>query len=252
MKGGLRIISVASIILILDALIYGFVYVWMNGQWLVINKILAVNKDIGGKYEYKKGEEISGKIVFAIVVTEICMIIFGIIWAVIDAIALNWSETFKSYKIGYQISFYGIFGSLLFATLVGAMFLYKRGLNVIMIALFVQLSPRKERRNSMAKVITIGILVGIIFIVFGLAIWVITLIAEALSGETGDNLFQILANLSGGLGLLAYGLIAFIFTGLALVFSFFLHNGYAFTMDKILKIEEKIDEGLDEISKQKK
>ena len=38
----------------------------------------------------------------------------------------------------------------------------------------------------------------------------------------------------------------------ALVFSFFLHNGYYFTMDRILKIEVKIDEGLDDIKKSAK
>ena len=51
--------------------------------------------------------------------------------------------------------------------------------------------------------------------------------------------------MSGGLALLSYSVIAEVFTVLALLFTFFLHNGYSFTMDKIIRMEKSLDDGLD-------
>ena len=173
------------------------------------------------------------------------MIVVGIIWAIIDAAFSDYGTTFRNYPVGIQISFYGIFGALLFTTLIFSMFFYKRGNNLILTALFVQISPKDiEKENITAKIITIGILVSISLMVLGLIIWILSLIIYAVTENTG-NIFTTLAGMSGGLALLSYSVIAEIFTILALSFTFFLHNGYSFTMDKIIKMEESLDDGLD-------
>ncbi len=242
MPGGIRILIISVIVLILDTLIYGFIYIWMNGQWVIVNKILKYNRAAQIKYDFSHTEKIVGRILFSIIVAEICMVIFGIVWAIVDAITGNWSIYFKGYPFGVKFSFYGIYGSLLFAILVGMMFIYKRGLNLIMIPLFVQISPRKDTSNIMAKIITIGFLSGIVLIAVGLISWIVSWIIEDIN----------IGSLSDGFALLIYGVIAFVFTCLALLFSFALHNGYSITMNKILKIEEKLDEGFEEMAKKKK
>ena len=245
LTGGTKILLVGGSILTLDGLMYGFVYTWVNGQWVVINQILKYNKAVEDKHTFDKNQNIIGKVTFGIVVTEILMIVVGIIWAIIDAAFSDYGTTFRNYPIGIQISFYGIFGALLFTTLIFSMFFYKRGNNLILTALFVQISPKDiEKENITAKIITIGILVSISLMVLGLIIWILSLIIYAVTENTG-NIFTTLAGMSGGLALLSYSVIAEIFTILALSFTFFLHNGYAFTMDKIIKMEESLDDGLD-------
>lgn len=241
LTGGSQILLIGGSILTLDALLYSGIYTWENGQWVVINRILKYNKAVEDKYTFEKNKKIMGNITFVIVIAEILMIVVGIIWAVIDAAFLNYGDTFRNYPIGIQISFYGIFGALLFTTLIFSMFFYKRGNNLILKALFVQVSPKDiEKDNITAKVITIGILISLSLMVIGLIIWIISLIL----GGTG-NIFTTLAGMSGGLALLSYSVIAEVFTILTLLFTFFLHNGYSFTMDKIIRMEQSLDDGFD-------
>ena len=246
LTGGSRILLVGVSILILDGLLYGFVYIWNNGQWIVINQILKYNKEVEDKYTFEKNQNITGKVTFGIIVAEILMIVVGIIWAIIDAAFLDYGSTFRNYPAGIQISFYGIFGASLFTTLIFSMFFYKRGNNLILTALFVQIGPQDvEKDNTSAKVITIGFLISILMMVIGLIIWILTIIIRAVADNDVDNIFATLAGMSGGLSLLSYSVIAEIFTILALLFTFFLHNGYNWTMDKIIKIESSLDDGIE-------
>ena len=73
----------------------------------------------------------------------------------------------------------------------------------------------------------------------GLIIWVLSLAVG------GTNIFITLSEMSGGLALLSYSVIAVVFTILALLFTFFFNNGYSFTMDKIIKIEKSLDDGME-------
>ncbi len=245
LTGGAKILLVGGSILTLDGLIYGFVYTWVNGQWVVINQILKYNKAVEDKYTFDKNQNIAGKVTFGIIVTEILMIVIGLIWAIIDAAFSDYGTTFRNYPVGIQISFYGIFGALLFTTLIFSMFFYKRGNNLILTALFIQLSPKDiEKDNITAKIITIGILVSISMMVLGLIIWILSLIINAIADDAG-NIFATLAGMSGGLALLSYSIIAEVFTILTLSFTFFLHNGYVFTMDRIIKMEQSLDDGFD-------
>ncbi|QEE14658.1 hypothetical protein DSAG12_00471 [Promethearchaeum syntrophicum] len=245
LTGGSRILLVGGSILTLDALLYSGIYTWENGQWVVINQILKYNKKMEEKHSFEKNQKIIGNITFTIIVIEVLMIVVGIIWAIIDAAFLDYGTTFRNYPVGIQISFYGIFGALLFTTLIFSMFIYKRGQNLILIALFVQISPKEiEKDNKTAKIITIGILISISLMVVGLIIWLLSVILEAVDGTTG-NIFTILAGMSGGLALLSYSVIAAVFTILILLFTFFFHNGYGFTMDKIIKMEKSLDDGME-------
>ncbi|MHA1647836.1 MAG: hypothetical protein ACTSVU_08385 [Promethearchaeota archaeon] len=249
---GLVVLIGGVLILVLDGLIFGFVYIWLNGQYAVINNILKYNLKATQKRDFTKGEKLTGQIIFGLIIAELISVVIGIIWALLDAALGNWKTTFSGYKIGFKISFYGVFFAFLFVGLIGAMFLYKRGLNLIMSSLFVKVTVApEEEKKSMAKFITLGILIGICLIAGSLILWLIIIIVQAFSTSgTSGNIFTTLAGLSGGLACLAYGILAAIFTILALIFSFFLHNGYYWVMIRILKIEKGIDKGM-EMSEQK-
>lgn len=247
LTGGSITLIIGIILLLFDGLVYSMIFIWQNGHNWVIESILQYNERVESKYSFTSKQQIAAKVFFALIVLELIGVVFGVVWAIIESITSDWGSSFRTYPVGIQISFYGIFAALFFITLVFAMFFYKRGNNLIMTALFVQYHPKeKEKENLSAKIITIGILIAITLIVVGLIIWVVTLIISATSAGGGTNLFTWLASLSNGLALLAYSALFGAFTVLGLLFSYFLHNGYYFTLEKILQLEEKIDTGLDE------
>ena len=247
LTGGSTVLMIGIIVLILDGLIFGMIYIWQNGYYLLINKILRYNQKVNEIHDFSKNERITGKIVFGIIVVILVGIVFGIVWSIIESFSGDWGTTFRTYVFGIQLSFYGFFSSLAFGTLISAMFVYKWGNNVIMKAIFIQYTPKStDKDNLPAKILAVGILVAIVLLASSLIIWVITLIVDAVSSGTTDNIFASLAALSGGLALLAYSLITELFVILILFFIFFLHNGYAFTLLKIMKTESIIDSGLEE------
>ncbi len=247
LTGGSKVLIIGLIILILDGLIYGMLYIWQNGYYLLINKILRYNQKVEEIHDFSKNERIAGKVVFGIIVMILVALVFGIVWAIIESFTGDWGEIFRDYIFGVQLSIIGLFGTLTFGTLISAMFVYKWGNNVIMKALFIQYTPKSTTKDNLpAKMLAVGILVAIVLLASSLIIWVVTLIVDALtSGGTNENIFTLLADLSGGLALLAYSLLTELFVILILIFIFFLHNGYAFTLLKIMKTEEAIDAGLD-------
>lgn len=247
LTGGTISLIVGFIVLLFDGLVYSMVYIWQNGHRWVIHSILLYNEKAEFKHVFTKNQQLTGKILFALIVAELIGVVFGVVWAIIESFTGDWGSSFRLYPVGIQISFYGVFGALFFGTMVFSMFFYKRGNNLIMTSLFVQYQPKEtEKDNFAAKVITVGILVAITLIVVGLLIWLVSLIIQAFSSGGGTNLFTFLSSLSSGLALLAYSTLFGIFTILGLLFSYFLHNGYFFTLEKILTLESKIDSSLDE------
>ncbi|MHA1619817.1 MAG: hypothetical protein ACTSVZ_11095 [Promethearchaeota archaeon] len=247
LTGGTYVLVISLIFLLFDGLLYSMIFIWENGHSFVIDSILIFNEKTLGKHDFTKNQQTVGKVLFALIVAELIGIVFGVVWAIIESFTGDWGALFRDYPIGIQISFYGIFASLFFGTMVFSMFFYKRGNNLIMTALFVQYQPKGARKDNIsAKVITIGILVAILFMFGGLIIWLIALLIEVLGSETATNLFMILAELSSGLTLLAYSTLIGVFTILALLFSYFFHNGYYVTLEKIMALESKIDSDLDE------
>lgn len=239
---GLIILIFSGIFLVLDLLIYGGVYVWMHGQGIVVNKILKYNKDVIEKYAFSKTQKTIGKIILGMVTVELLTIVLGIIWALVDAISGGGGIS-SIEEIGLKIALFSFVAAALFATLIGVLFLYKRGLNLILVAIFIQLSPVKERTNSMAKIITLGLLSGIGLIIIGLLAWLIDVILRT-TGGSETTLFTILGSLSTGLSILTYAFMALVFTILGLFFSFVFHNGYGWALEKVVKIEEGLSETL--------
>ncbi|MHA1675517.1 MAG: hypothetical protein ACTSYI_18040 [Promethearchaeota archaeon] len=247
LTGGTYILVISLIFLLFVGLVYSMIFIWQNGHKWVIDSILIYNEKIRDKHDFTKNQQTVGKVLFALIVAELIGIVFGVVWAIIESFTGDWGALFRDYPIGIQISFYGIFAALFFGTMVFSMFFYKRGNNLIMTSLFVQYQPKGAKKDNMsAKVITIGILVAILLIFGGLIIWLVSLLIDVLSAGAGTNLFIILADLSSGLTLLAYSTLIGIFTILALLFSYFFHNGYFFTLEKIMALEDKIDSDLDE------
>ncbi len=247
LTGGTYVLVISLIFLLFDGLVYSMIFIWQNGHKWVIDSILIYNEKTRDKHDFTKNQQTVGKVLFALIVAELIGVVFGVVWAIIESFTGDWGAIFETYPIGIKISFYGIFSALFFGTMVFSMFFYKRGNNLIMISLFVQYQPKGAKKDNLsAKVITIGILVAILLIFGGLIIWLVSLLIDVLSAGAGTNLFIILADLSSGLTLLAYSTLIGVFTILALLFSYFFHNGYFFTLEKIMDLESKIDSDLDD------
>ncbi len=71
LTGGSAAIAVGFSVLLFDFLIYGFIYIWLNGQWVVINKILLSNKQFQEAHTFTKNEKIVGRVIFGLIVAEL-------------------------------------------------------------------------------------------------------------------------------------------------------------------------------------
>jgi hypothetical protein len=165
------------------------------------------------------------------------MVIFGIAWAIVDALVLDWGITFRAYPIGIQVSVLGIFFTSLFGLLIVSMMLFKWGNKQILNSLFGKKHPEIKKESVLANVITIGILAGIFLITIGVIAWLISLAA----GTEFINLFLVLWALSTGLLIMGIGVVIAIFLLLILAFTYSYNNGYSYVL-KIVKSVEKISE----------
>ena len=102
LTGGGWILLIGLIIITLTLLILGVFYSWLNGYFFFLNKILK-RKEVPSKYTFSDKQKITGRIFFGIFVFSILMVIFGIAWATIDALVLDWGITFRAYPIGIRV-----------------------------------------------------------------------------------------------------------------------------------------------------
>ncbi|MHA1729304.1 MAG: hypothetical protein ACTSWY_11310 [Promethearchaeota archaeon] len=242
LTGGSWVFLIGLLILILTGLILGAFYFWQNGYYVTINRILRYNQKIISPYTFSDKQKNTGRITFIAVILGILLIIFGVIWAIIDAAVLDWASSFQSLPYGVQFSFFGIFGVSLFGLLIGAMMVFKWGNNTINGALFGKKYPEMDKDSLSAKILTIGILVGICMIAISLIVW---LIASSLGGTDIFNIFTTLQALSMGLVIMSIGIVITAFLVLILMFTFLINNGYGFIMEKVLKLEEGINKGIE-------
>jgi hypothetical protein len=247
LTGGLRILIIAGFIWAFGGLALGAVYSWQNGYYFVVNIILRRNKEVAVPTQtYTKQQKITGQIFFGITVASVAVIVFGIIFAIIDAVAPTGAwDSFKGYPIGIQFSIIGTFVAGLFFLLVGAMTIYRWGNYVISNALFIRMQPvGMQKDNSSAKIIAAGILAGIFLIAFSLTVWLLSLWIGAF-GENVTNPFESLANMSGGLLMLTIGLLILVFVILILGFAYIFNNGYYLIVKKIIEAQEKLNKSMD-------
>jgi hypothetical protein len=247
LTGGTLILLVGIGILVFMGLILGLFFVWQNGYYALMKFILKNNEKLKIKHNFTMQQQWIGRVMFAILITSIIIIFFGIIWAIADAInPEGWGEVFVQYPFGIQFSVIGIFAAALFMLLIGAMMLYKWGNYAVMLSLFVKVQPEGvDKSNSAAKIITLGILIGISLISLSLIIWIISFAAGVISGDDVANLFVAIQGLSAGLAMMWYGIIIFVFLLLVLCFIYAFKNGYWVALKWVEKWQEAIDKSLD-------
>jgi hypothetical protein len=236
LTGGGWILLIGLILMVLTGLILGAFYSWQNGYYFFLNKILK-RKEGKSEYSFSNNQKIIGRVFFVIFVIATLMIIFGIIWAIIDALVLDWGNTFRTYPFGIQFSILGIFFTSLFGLLIVAMMLFKWGNKQILNSLFGKKHPEIKKESTLANVITIGIISGIFLIIIGILAWLVSLAA----GIEFINLFLVLLDLSIGLLIMSIGVIIAIFLLLILAFAYSYNNGYSYIL-KIVKTGEQLAE----------
>ncbi len=251
--GGPRILIAGILILFMNALLYALIYIWQNGYHIIVNKILKYNKKVKGNQYFEQNEQLIGKIVFLTIVGILIGMVLGVLWIIIDMISSDFGTYFRGdLAFGSQISIIGIIATFIFIALIVTMFFYKSGNKFIMTALFEQYKPKDmDEENSSAKWLAGGILVAVTLIIISLLIWFISAMVTAIAAS-GETIFTILAAQTNGAALFAYCLTVEIFILLGLLFSFFLHNGYAFTYVRLIKAEKLLDDTLTKVETKKK
>jgi hypothetical protein len=242
-SGGLFILILSAIIIIATTLLFGIVFIWLNGYGFFTVRIQRINSKSKIKLEFAKGQKLTGNIVFSIFVLDILAVIGGAIWAIIDAALLTWAADLASYAFGIKFSIFGLLGSILFFMIVVATSLYRWGNYIILNAIFKELRPgdKEKKTSGLARFITIFLMFAVTLIGASLVLWIVNLATSLISGDTEANLFIAMNALSTGLAILSYSVTIFVFLVLALLFVFLLHNGYYFVLAWISKTEQKLD-----------
>jgi hypothetical protein len=246
LTGGLITLMIGGIMEVFILLVLVAVFAWQNGYYYVMNNILRYNKKISFAVEFSPRQKIAARVFFIVVVVALITILFGIVYAVLDAVMPTgkWQE-FAAYPIGIQISLISVSAAVLFLLLIGAMTLYRWGNVMISLALFARLEPAGTHKdNKAAQVIAWGILIGIFLIAFSLIIWLFSLWFNAF-GQDISNPFVALMNLSGGLLMLSIGIIIMVFTFLILAFAYVFNNGYFLIVKRIMETQDKVNRSID-------
>lgn len=246
LTGGLITLLIGGILEVFVVLVLAAVFAWQNGYYYVMNNILRYNKKISLVADFNSRQKIMARVFFIIIVLALITILFGIVYAVLDAVMPTgkWSE-FAGYPIGIQISLISISAAALFLLLIGAMTLYRWGNVMISLALFARLEPAGiHRDNKSAQVIAWGILIGIFLIAFSIIVWLFSLWFNAF-GQDISNPFEALMNLSGGLLMLSIGIIIMVFAFLILAFAYVFNNGYYIIVKRIMETQEKVNKSID-------
>ena len=248
-SGGLRLLLVGIFIQIIVWLILGFLYIWQNGYYFVMNYILRYNKkfvDPG----YNEKQKIIGRVFFVITVVSVILILGGIVYSIMDAVQPEgkW-DSFKTYAFGLQFAILGIFFVGLFGLLVGSMMLYKWGNILILDALFLNRNKKldEDEKTKIAKVLTWGIMITIFAIIVSAISYLISVGFEL----EGVNIFN-LGTLSGGLTVLLIGMFILLFDVLILLFSFIYKNGYALMVVQVIKLQDGFEKKMFERKEAKK
>lgn len=254
LTGGVRLLLIGSLILALTMLVLGFCWLWQNGYYFIINKILQRNAKITTSYSFNDKQKLTGQIIFFIVVGAIGICFLGIIWAIGDAIVPTgkWN-IFITYPFGFQLTIFGLFFSGIFALLIGSMMFFKRGLIIINTAVFIRQKPENAESKDIlpAKIIAGGILASIFLLTLALVVWLISVSFNLSIGQDVGNIFEAMALLSGGLLTLSIGVLILVFLFLGLAFIFIFNNGYYLLISKISTTQEKIDKKIAPESKKK-
>lgn len=248
-SGGLRILLVGVFIQVIIWLAIGFLYLWQNGYYFVMNYILNYNKKVTDP-GYNENQRTIARVFFMITVFAILLIVLGIVYSIMDAVQPTgkW-DSFKTYSFGLQFAIIGTFAAGLFALLVASMMLYKRGMVIVLNALFMHRNKElaKDEKTTIAKALTWGILIAI----FAIFISVISYLISLGFQIGGFNIFN-LGGLSGGITVLLVGLFILLFDVLILLFTYVYKNGYSIMVEQVIKMQDNFEKWMFEKQEAKK
>jgi hypothetical protein len=247
LTGGNKVLLSGGLIMGVTALALAFVYLWNNGYFWIIKKILRRNEKITISHSFTEKQKMLGRVLYIIFICSVLVMFLGIVWAIADAInpSGKWND-FIGYPFGIQLTLIALFATGVFGLLVGSMMLYKWGMLAINTALFVRMEPSGLKKDNMsAKIIAGGILASIFLIVISLIIWLISSGIQAIAGSEVANIFVNLAELSNGLAILVVGFLILLFSFLFLSFVYVFNNGYFLLLKKVVEAQDKIDKGFD-------
>jgi len=243
---GLKIMLISLLVLILTIVVLVFVYIWKNGSVVVQNKILKYNP-VEEDMVFTKRQNIIASIVFGVFIALTITLVFGIIWALLDAaMPTGKLEDFLALILPYQLLIIGAFLILFFSLLIVGLLVVKRGVDFVKRLLFVKKTLDKEIPPNMgAKLLTIGIFAMLTLIIIGLVISLINYLIS-LSGGGGTSIWDVLATLPDGLTIviicvLLMGVLWGVVGG-----TYMSQNGYYFVLTKIISAQRALSDDMEE------
>jgi hypothetical protein len=252
LTGGESMLLVITFIIIMTALVLGFLFLWQTGYNYIMTRLARVNKrfrQAGTNLNVRQKRISEGIYVF--IVGTIVVMVFGLIWWILDLATPGgtpWEFFVETNNLGLTVMFFGLFFTIVSLVLIALMMrFYWLGI-LIDRALYEQRHMHARFNASTSqRVVAAGLIVTLYVVVLFVIISGLLLLVSPLTPIDIISFFKMLANLRLGESVLSFSgfvlLAIFLFLGSV----YFLFNGYGYILDKFEHIEEHLDEPVHEI-----
>jgi hypothetical protein len=254
LTGGVQILFFGIIYMAFVLLALALVYLWNNGYYFIVSKILHRNEKIVSPVEYTVTQKNVSRVFFIILVASILVIILGVVWAIADIVQpTNKFQDFIDTALGIEFLTISVIALGVFILLIIAMTVYKSGNLWVSRMLFYRIpTPTNNKEYPTAKLLAFGIIAALFLILFAVIAWVISESMTIMSNSTESSLstqgtfFEKILDLSGGIRFILFGFLFAVIIMIILGINYFAHNSYILMVNRILKTQKTIENKLDE------
>jgi hypothetical protein len=242
LTGGERLLLVITFIIIMTALVLGFLFLWQTGYNFIMTRLARINKKFKqvNTMLNARQQRISS-IIFIAIVGTIVVMVFGLIWLILDVATPSgtpWEIFIGTNNVGLMIIFFGLFSTIVSLVLLSLMMRYYWLRSINDRALFEHKHVHARLHASTSqRVVATGLI---------LTLYVVLLVSPLIPIDI-IGFFTLLGSFRLGESVLSISgfvlLVIFLFLGSV----YFLFNGYGYLLDKFEHLEEHLDEPVHKI-----
>ncbi len=225
-------------------------FIWKNGFRYFINRLIQVNARFHSHAELNERRVKLSWAVYGVVLAAFGVCIIGLYLIIVEGISAGhgWSY-FILAPWELQIAWVGACGMFISGFLILTMFINQRTLVWVQNTLFIRpLSKAGPGKGASTRLASITLFLGIFLIFVGAIMWGFTLVIQDIFGIQIAEFLTTFSEGTVGYIIFVWGFLFFISVVIALIFIFFINNGFTFIMKEVGKTEAKVEEKIGGIS----
>ncbi len=226
-------------------------FIWKNGYRYFIHRLIQINANVHSHALLNERRVKFTWAIYSIVFCALVVCIIGLYVIIVEGIfaGQGWNA-FVSTPWELKIAWIGLCGMFITGFMILVMLINRRTIAWVQNALFIRpISKAKPGKGtSSTQLASISLFLGFFLVFVGAIMWVFTLVIEDIFGVEITAFLSTYSEGTAGYIIFMWGFIFFISTVIALIFIFFLNNGYSFLTRQVAKAEEKVETKIEGIS----